>query len=128
MTFLGHNVSGDGIKVDPAKVEAIRDCLRPRNALEVRSFLGSVGYYRKFFEGFSKIAAPMTGLTWNNIKFVWSDKCENSFQELKRGLITTPVLSLPSEGGKFVVYCDASRLGLGCVLIQNEKFIAYASR
>ena len=70
----------------------------------------------------------MTELTRKNQKFVWSEKCENSFQELKRRLITAPVLSLPSEEGNFVVYCDASRLGLGCVLMQNEKVIAYASR
>ena len=79
-------------------------------------------------EGFSKIAALITELTRMNLKFVWSDKCENSFQELKRQLITASVLSLPSEGGKFVVYCGESRLNLGCVLMQDEKVIAYASR
>ena len=123
VTFLGHIVGAEGIKVDPSKVETIRDWLRPKNASEVQSFLRLAGYYRRFVEGFSKIAAPMTELTWENLKFVWSDKHENSFQELKRQLITAPVLSLPSEGGKFVVYCDASRLGLGCVLMQNRKVI-----
>ena len=93
----------------------------------MQSFLGLASYYRRFVEGFSKIAAPMTELTRKNLKFVWSDKCEDSFQELKRRLITAPVLSLPSGKGKFVVYCDASRLGLGYVLMQNEKVIAYAS-
>ncbi|XP_062080509.1 uncharacterized mitochondrial protein AtMg00860-like [Humulus lupulus] len=120
VTFLGDIAGEDGIKV-----EAVRDWPRPRNALEVRSFLGLVGYYRWFVEGFLKIATPMIELTRRNLKFVWSDKCENSFQQLKRRLIIALVLSLPSEGGKFVVYCDVSRLGLGCVLMLNEKVIAY---
>ena len=93
--------------MDPSKVKAVRDWPRLRNASEVRSFLGLAGYYRRFVEGFSKIAAPMTELTRKNLKFIWSDKCEDSFQELKRQLITAPVLSLPSGEGKFVVYCDA---------------------
>ena len=84
VTFLGHIVGADGIKVDPSKIEAVRDWPRPRNASEVRSFLGLAGYYRRFVEGFSKIAAPMTELTTKNLKFIWSDKCEDSFQELKR--------------------------------------------
>ena len=84
MTFLGHIVGEDGIKVDPSKIEAVRDWPRPRNASEVRSFLGLAGYYRWFVEGFSKIAASMTELTRKNLKFIWSNKCENSFQELKR--------------------------------------------
>ena len=83
VTLHGHIVSKDGIKVDPSKVEAVRDWLRPRNASKVRSFLGLAGYYRRFVEGFSKIVAPMIELTRKNLKFVWSDKCENSFQELK---------------------------------------------
>ena len=79
VTFLGDIVGADGIKVDPSKVEAVRDWPRPRNASEVRSFLGLAGYYRRFVEGFSKIAAPMTELTRKNLKFIWSDKCEDSF-------------------------------------------------
>ena len=79
-------------------------------------------------EGFSKIAVPLTELTRKSIRFYWSDKCEAIFQELKQRLITAPVLSLPRENGKFVVYCDASKLGLGCVLMQKGRVIAYASR
>ena len=79
-------------------------------------------------EGFSKIAVPLTELTRKSMRFSWSDRCEASFQELKQRLITAPLLSLPSENGKFVVYCDASKLGLGCVLMQEDRVIAYASR
>ena len=84
VTFLGHIVGAEGIKVDPSKVEAVRDWPRPRNALEVRSFLRLDDYYRWFVEVFSKISSPMTELTRKNQKFVWLEKCENNFQELKR--------------------------------------------
>ena len=87
-----------------------------------------VGYYQWFVEGFSRIATPLTELTRNKTKYVWKDRCENSFKELKRRLITAPVLSLPSDNERFVVYCDASRQGLGCVLMKPGKVIAYASR
>ena len=113
--------------VDTAKIEAIKSWPRPRNASKVRSFVGLAGYYRRFVEGFSKIAASLTELTRKNQKFVWSDKCENNFQELKQRLITTPILRLPSDQEKFFIYCDASHQGLGCVLMQSERVIAYAS-
>ena len=128
MTFLGHIVGRDGIKVDPSKIEAVKDWPRPKNPTDVRSFVGLASYYRRFVEGFSKIAAPLTELTRKAQKFIWSDKCEDSFQELKRRIISAPVLSLPVEHEKFVVYCDASHQGLGCVLMQSDKVIAYASR
>ena len=85
-------------------------------------------YYRRFVENFSKIAAPLTKLTQKNVKFVWSDACEKSFHELKKLLTSALVLALPNETNGFVVYCDASRIGLGCVLMQKNKVIAYASR
>lgn len=118
----------DGILVDPSKIEAVKNWPRPASVSEVRSFLGLASYYRRFVEGFSKIAVPLTELTRKNMRFAWSDRCEASFQELKQRLITAPVLSLPRENGKFVVYCDASKMGLGCVLMQEGKVIAYASR
>ena len=96
--------------------------------IEIRSFLGLAGYYRIFVQDFSRIAAPMTRLTQKNAKFVWSDACENSFQLLKEKLTTALVLTLPNGEDKFIVYCDASRVGLGCVLMQNGKVVAYASR
>ncbi|MEJ1821095.1 reverse transcriptase family protein [Escherichia coli] len=126
--FLGHIVSAEGIKVDPVKVEAVSNWKVPTNANEVRSFLGLAGYYRRFIEGFSKLARPMTQQLRKGIKFSWSEACEASFQELKKKLTTAPVLAVPEGNDGFVVYTDASKLGLGCVLMQNGKVIAYASR
>jgi hypothetical protein len=126
--FLGHVVSRDGISVDPRKVEAVVNWERPTNVHEIRSFLGLASYYRRFVEGFSKLSGPLTALTRKNARFLWTDECEQSFQELKRRLVTAPVLTLPSESCGFVIYSDASRKGLGCVLMQNSKVVAYASR
>ena len=96
--------------------------------IEIRSFLGLTGYYRKFVEGFSKLTAPLTKLTRKEERFVWSEAFQQSFDELKRKLTSTPVLTLPSGQDGYIVYCDASRQGLGCVLMQHENVIAYASR
>jgi hypothetical protein len=101
---------------------------RPTNMFEIRSFLGFTGYYRLFIKGFLKLSKPLTALTSKNARFVWIDECEQSFQELKRRLVTAPVLSLPTESGNFMVYNDASKKGLGYVLMQNSNVIAYASR
>ncbi|XP_060965428.1 uncharacterized mitochondrial protein AtMg00860-like [Cannabis sativa] len=89
--------------VDPAKIEAVWDWPTPKSATEVRSFLGLAGYYRRFIEGFLKIAVPLTELTRKNLKFVWTDRCEKSFLELKQCLITAPVLTLLSDEEKFVL-------------------------
>ena len=128
VVFLGHVISGAGISVDPSKVEAINNWMQPTNPSEVRSFLGLAGYYRRFVEGFSKIAMPLTQLTRKGVMFRWTDMCERSFQELKKRLTSAPILSIPSGTGGFVIYSDASKNGLGCVLMQNGKVIAYASR
>ncbi|KAL8103706.1 hypothetical protein AgCh_028053 [Apium graveolens] len=126
--FLGHVISKEGIKVDPVKIEAVSKWEQPKTPMEIRSFLGLAGYYRRFVKDFSKIASPLTKLTRKNEKFIWMEKCEESFQELKRRLVTTPVLALPDETGNFVIYNDASLKGLGCVLMQHDKVIVYASR
>ncbi|CAH9101779.1 unnamed protein product [Cuscuta epithymum] len=128
VAFLGHVVSKQGVSVDPSKVAAVRDWSRPKNAKEVRSFLGLAGYYRKFVEGFSAIALPLTTLTRKGKNFEWTDRCEKSFQELKNRLTSAPVLALPEGKEGFVIYTDASKMGLGAVLMQNERVIAYASR
>ena len=100
----------------------------PMNVTEIRSFLGLAGYYQKFIEGFSKLAAPLTKLTRKEEKFVWSEACQQSFDELKRKLTSAPVLILPSRPDGYIVYCDASKQSLGCVLMQHENVMAYASR
>ncbi|CAL2229315.1 unnamed protein product [Prunus armeniaca] len=110
------------------KIEAIVNWPRPTSVTEVRSFLGLAGYYRHFMEGFSAIAASLTRLTRKGVKFEWSDECEESFNELKTRLTTAPVLALPDDSGNFVIYSDASQQGLGCVLMQHGRVIAYASR
>jgi len=126
--FLGHVVNENGILVDPAKVEAVKKWEAPKTPTEVRSFLGLAGYYRRFIENFSKIALPLTQLTQKNKEFIWGDKQEQAFQTLKHRLCNAPILALPDGVENYVVYCDASHLGLGCVLMQNGKVIAYASR
>ncbi|KAH0722292.1 hypothetical protein KY290_004974 [Solanum tuberosum] len=126
--FLGHIVSNKGIEVDPKKTNAFKSWPRPLTPSDIRSFLGLAGYYRRFVEGFSSIASPLTTLTQKKAKFVWSEACEKNFQELKDRLTSASVLTLPEGTNGFVVYCDASRVGLGCVLMQNGKVIAYASR
>ncbi|XP_057793178.1 uncharacterized protein LOC131009787, partial [Salvia miltiorrhiza] len=115
VTFLGHIVSSEGIKVDPEKVQAVREWKSPTNPNEIRSFLGLAGYYRRFMEGFSKIARPMTQLLRKGIKFSWTEECEKSFQELKKKLTTAPVLAVPP--GKANVVADALSHG------QSERTI-----
>nr|GEV17001.1 putative reverse transcriptase domain-containing protein [Tanacetum cinerariifolium] len=117
-----------GIYVDPAKIESIKDWASPKTATEIRQFLGLVGYYRRFIEGFSKIARSMTKLTQKKVMFDWDDKQEEAFQIIKQKLCSAPILALPGGSEDFIVYCDASIKGLGTVLIQREKVISYGSR
>ncbi|KAJ8756237.1 hypothetical protein K2173_025049 [Erythroxylum novogranatense] len=128
VSFLGHVISEQGVHMDPKKIEAVVNWEAPKNVAEVRSFLGLAGYYRRFVEGFSMIAAPMTKLLRKNQKFVWSEECQKSFEELKRRLTSAPILILSSGDEGYTVYSDASRKGLGCVLMQGDRVIAYASR
>ena len=114
--FLGHVVTTEGIKVDPQKVKAITEWSRP-NITEIRSFLGLIGYYRRFVNDFAKIASPMTNLLKKANKFEWTEKCDKAFQELRQRLTTAPILTLPMEGKEYTIYSDASKNGLGCVLM-----------
>ena len=98
VSFLGHIVSVEGIRVYPTKIEAVVNWKPPRNITEVRSFLGLVGYYRRFVRGFSVIASPLTKLLRKGIKFEWTDKCQNSFEQLKGMLVEAPVLTQPTLG------------------------------
>ncbi|KAL0453787.1 UNVERIFIED_CONTAM: Retrovirus-related Pol polyprotein from transposon [Sesamum latifolium] len=128
IAFLGHVILKEGVQPDPAKVRAILEWEPPKNVSEVRSFLGLAGYYRRFIKDFSVVAKPLTNLLKKNTPFNWNDRCAQSFEELKRRLTSAPILALPSGDGGYVVYTDASRQGLGCVLMQHGKVIAYASR
>ncbi|GJX78319.1 putative reverse transcriptase domain-containing protein [Tanacetum coccineum] len=120
VAFLGHIVSADGITMDPAKIEAITKWLRPTTVIEVRSFLGLAGYYRRFMNGFSLLSLPLTKLMQREEKFVWNEEREKSFEELKRRSISFPVLNLPSGTGGYQIYSDASKKGLGCALMQRR--------
>jgi len=126
--FLGYIVSSKGIEINPKKTDAVKSWPRPLTPSDIRSFLCLAGYYRRFVEGYSSIAYPLTTLTQKKAKFVWLEACEKSFQELKNRLTSAPVLTLPEDTDEFVVYYDASRVGLGCVLMQWGKVIAYSSR
>nr|GFC68490.1 putative reverse transcriptase domain-containing protein [Tanacetum cinerariifolium] len=117
VAFLGHIVSTEGITMDPAKVEAITKWPRPTSVTEVRSFLRLAGYYCRFVEGFTCLALPLTKLMRKGEKFVWNEEREKSFEELKQRLVSTPVLTLSSGSGGFQIYSDASKKGLGCVLM-----------
>ncbi|GJY57319.1 putative reverse transcriptase domain-containing protein [Tanacetum coccineum] len=120
--FLGHVIDNKGIHVDPAKIESVKDWASPKTPTEIRQFLGLAGYYRRFIEGFSKIAKPMTKLTQKKVKFEWGDKQEAAFQLLKQKLCSAPILALPEGSEDFIVYCDASSKGLGaCVGCKREK-------
>jgi hypothetical protein len=126
--FLGHTICSEGISVDPTKVQEVMDWKPPTSVHQIRSFLGLVGYYCRFIPDFSKIDKPMTELLKKEVKFHWNDKCEEAFHTLRKLLTTTPVLAQPDNTKPFDVYCDASGTGLGCVLMQNNWVIAYASR
>ncbi|KAK2417415.1 putative mitochondrial protein [Trifolium repens] len=128
VNFLGHVISKEGIAVDPAKIDTVLSWKQPQTVTDVRSFVGLAGYYRRFIECFAKIMAPMTQLTRKDQPFAWTEKCELSFQLLTERLTTSPVLMLPQSEEPYEVYCDASHQGLGCVLMQHKRAVAYASR
>jgi hypothetical protein len=126
--FLGHIISKGGILVDPTKVTTIVGWKIPSTVSEVRSFLGLAGYYRRFIEGFSKIAKPMTSLLEKGKEFKWTLECQESFNQLRFKLMAAPVLVMPDLQKNFDIYCDASRQGLRFVLMQEGHVIAYVSR
>ncbi|GJX61413.1 putative reverse transcriptase domain-containing protein [Tanacetum coccineum] len=121
-------IDSEGIHDDPSKIESIKDWVSPKTPTEIRQFLGLAGYYRRFIKGFYKIAKLMMKLTQKSVKFDWGEKEEAAFQTLKQKLCSAPILALPKGSENFVFYCDASHKGLGAVLMQMEKVIAYASR
>jgi hypothetical protein len=126
--FLGHVLSAKGIAVDPSKVMDILEWKPPTTVHQVRSFLGLAGYYHRFIPDFSKLVKPITSLLKNDTKFNWSSRCNEAFEQLKVLLTTSLVLAQPDIEKPFDVYCDTSGNGLGCVLMQEGRVVAYASR
>ncbi|KAK1596217.1 hypothetical protein QYE76_018556 [Lolium multiflorum] len=127
LVFLGFVVSANGIEVDSSKVEAIHNWPTPTNVGQVRSFHGLAGFYRRFVKDFSTIACPLNELTKKNVPFVWGKAQQNAFDELKKRLTEAPLLALPDFSKTFEIECDASGLGIGGVLMQNGKPVAYYS-
>ena len=132
VTFLGHHVSAEGLRPDPRLLESIRKIPIPTTVTQVRSFIGLVGYYRRFIQGFSKIAEPLNQLLEKNCSLQWNDECTQAFQELKALLSREPIVAYPNFAVLFRLYTDASNIGLGAILAQQqggrERVICCASR
>ena len=130
--YLGHIVSSSGIQVDPAKTTAVQNMIEPKNAKEVRRFIGVASYYRRFVQNFSELAAPLTELTRKKAKFEWKDIHQLAFEKIKRALITAPILQYPDYSKQFKLCTDASNVALGSVLTQSYEGVdlpvAYFSR
>jgi hypothetical protein len=126
--FLGHITNREGLDVDPKKVANILDWKALKDVHGIKSFIGMAGYYWCFIEGFSKIARLMIALLAKKVEFRWTQKCQDAFEELKKKLTTSPVLILLDVHKPFSVYCDVSYTGLVCVLMQEERVVAYSSR
>ena len=132
LKFLGHIVSDTGIKPDPEKTRAVQDFPVPKNIKEVQRFLGMAGWYHRFVPHFSQVAEPLNALKRKGAKFLWTPQCQISFQALKQLLVSPPVLGHPNLNLPFVIYTDASEVGLGAVLVQQtglgtEEVLAFAS-
>jgi hypothetical protein len=132
VSFLDYEISESGVQTDPQKIAAVVNWPVPKKLREVRGFLSLCGYYRRFVESFSKVAAPLHALTKKNQTFHWSNDCQQSFDLLKQKLINAPILSLPRDSGQYLIDTDASDTGIGAVLSQiqdgEERVISYASR
>ena len=121
-------MSAAGVLVDLEKVEAVMSWESLKSVFEISSFLGLVGYYKRFIENFSRLEAPMTRLFQKEVKFNWDDQCDEAFQELKIWLTTASILIVPDRGQGYTVYCNPPRAGLGCVLMQSGRVVAYGPR
>jgi hypothetical protein len=129
--FLGHIVGRDGIKVDPRKVEIVKEWPVPQNQHQLRSFLGLCNYCRRFIMAYSTIAKPLHALTKDSVKWtaeVWTPQCQRAFEMLKQKLCTVPVLTMPDFNKPFEVIADASKDTLGCILLQEGRPVCFKSR
>ena len=118
VVFLGHIISSEGVEVDRRKMEAVKNCPRPLTPTDIRRFLGLANYFQRFMDDFTSIVSPLNTLTQESKKFEWLEACERIFQILKDMLNSAPVLTLPKGTMGFLVYCDSSRVCLGCMLKQ----------
>lgn len=125
--YLGHKISGQGVQVDPGKIQAIQHWPLPRTLRNLWGFLGLSGYYRRFVKNYATISAPLTDLLRKDA-FIWTDSATNAFHELKLALTSTPVLQLPDFTRPFELQTDASATGIGAVLLQDNHPIAYFSK
>jgi hypothetical protein len=125
--YLGHIVLGDGVQADPGKIQAMVDWPLPKNVKSLRGFLGLTGYYRKFIRNNGTIATLLTSLLKKNA-FAWNEEATHAFQMLKEVVTHAPVLALPNFTQSFVIECDASGVGIGAVIIQSNRPIAFLSK
>lgn len=125
--YLGHYISGHGVETDPKKIDSVVQWPIPRSLKDLRSFLGLAGYYRKFIRGYAMISRPLNDLLKKGA-FKWNDLAEQAFTDLKRALVSAPVLAILDFTKVFVVETDASKIGIGGVLMQEAHRIAYISR
>jgi hypothetical protein len=127
IVFLGYVVSAKGIEIDEDKVKAIQEWPTPKSITDVRSFHGLASFYRRFVKDFSTIASPLTEIVKKAVGFKWGEEQENAFSLLKSKLISAPLQSLPDFNKAFEIECDASGIGIGAILMQEKRPIAYFS-